>query len=373
MPGSQKRVLIREIGHGPDLNRRDDQRGSPAVMNNITLDTIADHLGISKFAVSRALTGKPGVSEQTRRSVIDIAEKLGYRAHLKRAMNARSLQVIFHDRRVAGRELWTDVQLGIEMEAGRWGLHTAVRWTDDYRIIARTERSAVGFILVGPHDDEMLQAARDSASPAVTVSHTVPPLDGIDQVAATDVEAGEYVGDYLWRMGHQRFGYVHGQLGFPGREARLRGLGNSIARHTGANLKEIALARDDAVGEFTTAFLAMAEGGFEPTALFCGSDDVAATVVAGLARLGLRVPGDVSVVGHADYPIAARMAPQLTTVRMPHRQMGLTAVRLLLTRAGLILPLADQTPMRVSLVPHLVCRQTCGPPGQEPWRPRLLR
>lgn len=330
-------------------------------MNNVTLDTIADQLGISKFAVSRALTGKPGVSERTRRSVIDIAEKLGYRAHLRRAMEARSVELIFHDRSVVNRELWSDVQLGIEMEAARWGLHTSVRWTDDHRIVARTEKSAVGFILVGPHGDEMLKAARESASPAVTVCHTVPPLDGIDQVAATDFEAGEYVGDYLLRLGHRRFAYVHGRLGFPGREARLRGLALSVTRQENSALREIVLDADGAIGSFVTAFLAMTASGFEPTALFCGSDDVAATAVTGLTTLGLRIPQDISIVGHADYPIATKLTPKLTTVRMPHRQMGLTAVRLILSRAGLMLPTADPTPMRISLVPQLVTRETTGP------------
>lgn len=337
-------------------------------MSNITLDTIADQLGISKFAVSRALAGKPGVSERTRRSVIDIAEKLGYSAHLKRAMNARSIEVIFHDRGVANRELWTDVQLGIETEASRWGLNTAIRWTDDHRIVARTEKSAVGFILVGPHGGAMMQAARASNSPAVAVCHTVPPLDGIDQVAATDTEAGEYVGDYLWAMGHRKYAYVHGRPGFPGREARLKGLNDALARHSDACLEEIVLDTDDAVGSFMTDVIARAEKGFRPTAIFCGSDNVAATVVKGLEALGLRVPQDVSVVGHADYPIAAKMTPKLTTVRMPHRQMGLTAVRLILSRAGLLLPTADPTPMRISLVPQLVTRETAGPAPAHSWR-----
>src|SRR5262249_48960146 len=104
--------------------------GKEAKMSRVTLQEIADHLGISKFAVSRALTGKAGVSEDTRRSVLSAAEQFGYIARRHRAVS-QSIEVIFHDRTVANRELWIDVQHGIEMEATRFGCTMAVRWTDD--------------------------------------------------------------------------------------------------------------------------------------------------------------------------------------------------------------------------------------------------
>ena len=87
-------------------------------MTRVTLQEIADHLGISKFAVSRALAGKPGVSEDTRRSVLSVAEQFGYIARRNRTP-PQSIEVIFHDRTIANRELWIDVQHGIEMEAAQ--------------------------------------------------------------------------------------------------------------------------------------------------------------------------------------------------------------------------------------------------------------
>jgi LacI family transcriptional regulator len=342
-------------------------------MSNVTLDMIATRLGISKFAVSRALSGKPGVSEKTRRSIIEVAEELGYRIPRMKGGDGRSIEVIFHDRNVANRELWGDVQHGIEAEASRWGLSMAVRWTKDCRIVSRVERSTVGFILVGPHDTDMHKAVRDSHRPAVTVNHRVPPLDGMDQVTATDVEAGEFVADFLIGLGHRRMVYVHGRAGYPGREARLYGFARTIACRGDATAREMIFEYDDEASTFRSLLIAMVDEGFVPTAFFCGSDGVAVTVVSELVRMGLRVPEDASVIGHADYAIASQISPKLTTLHMPHRQMGLTAVRLLLSRAGLTLPVADPTPMRISLVPHLVARQTSGPPGPGSWQARLQR
>jgi LacI family transcriptional regulator len=340
-------------------------------MSRVTLQSIADHLGVSKFAVSRALTGKSGVSDDTRRMVIATAEEFGYIARRRGGADVGSIEVIFHDRNVANRELWVDVQLGVELESTRAGLPMAVRWTNDHTIIGRLEKGSTGFVLIGPHERLMFEAARDSRLPAVIVSHIVPPLDTMDQITATDVEAGVYVAQFLAGLGHRRMVYVHGQLGYPGRYARLRGFAEAIADIEGAALREIAFEDDRAAAGFNESLLKMVRDGFEPTAFFCGSDGVAVTAVSELMRIGLRVPQDVSVVGHADYPIATQISPKLTTIHMPHRQMGIAAARLLLSRAGLISPLNDLPPQRISLVPHLVVRDTTAPIASTSWRGRL--
>jgi LacI family transcriptional regulator len=340
-------------------------------MTRVTLQEIADHLGISKFAVSRALAGKPGVSDDTRRSVLSVAEQFGYIARRNRTP-PQSIEVIFHDRTVANRELWIDVQHGIEMEATRFGCTMAVRWTNDHRIIERLEASALGFILVGPQESRMFDAARNSSRPSVVVAHIVPELYRMDQITATDVEAGVSVAKFLYGLGHRRLVYEHGQLGYPGRYARLRGFSEAIAELDGAELQEISFKEDYRAADFREAVTAMVQTGFEPTAFFCGSDGVAVTVVSELMRMSVAVPSDVSVVGHADYPIATQVSPNLTTIHMPHKQMGIAAVRQLLSRLGMNGQLNDLPPQRISLVPHLIERQSSGPVPIHSWSSKLL-
>lgn len=335
-------------------------------MGRVTLQAIADHVGVSKFAVSRALTGKPGVSDDTRRAVLSTAKSFGYIGRPPKAVQ-QSIEVIFRDHSVANRELWIDVQHGIEMEATRNGWPMAVRWTDDHRIVERLAAGSVGFILVGPQDKRMLDAIRQSSLPAVIVTHVVPDLYEIDQVTATDVEAGAAVATFLHGLGHRRLTYVHGQLGYPGRHARLRGFADAIGKLEGADLREISFRADYNASELRDAVAAMVRAGFEPTAFFCGSDGVAITVISELLRLGLSIPREVSVVGHADYPVATQVSPNLTTIHMPHKQMGIAAVRQLLSRAGLSGPRSDLPYQRISLVPHLVERQSTGQAANPRW------
>ena len=69
-----------------------------------------------------------------------------------------------------------------------------------------------------------------------------------------------------------------------------------------------------------------------PTAVFCSCDEAAFGFIAALRRKEIRVPEDVSVVGFDDIPLADHYCPALTTVRQPHRELGTTAVRMLLER-----------------------------------------
>ena len=92
-------------------------------MARVTLGTIAQQMGLSKFAVSRALSGKSGVSEETRRNVEAVATKLGY---VKPAPSrAPSLALVFNDTDYINSELQLMVQAGVQAEAKRRGYQVA--------------------------------------------------------------------------------------------------------------------------------------------------------------------------------------------------------------------------------------------------------
>ncbi|MGL4961707.1 MAG: LacI family DNA-binding transcriptional regulator [Inquilinus sp.] len=340
-------------------------------MSRVTLQSIADHLGLSKFAVSRALAGKSGVSEDTRRAILTTAEQFGYLARKRAGPALGSIEIIFHDRDIANSELWINVQQGAQAEAARSGHPTAVRWTQQHGIIAELEPSAAGFVLVGPQEPSMVEATQESGLPCVMVGGFTEPLDTMDRIGAADAEAGAFVGKYLSGLGHRRLLYAHGRPGLPGRLERLRGFRDALSLVEGATYREMAFDETHGDVGFREAFLDLIEAGFEPTAIFCGNDGVAVTVVSELARLGLRVPEDISVVGFADYACATQIAPKLTTIRMPSQEMGIAAVRLLLARAGHRGPPDDLPPQRVMLVQRLVERDSTAAPNPRSWRSRL--
>lgn len=74
------------------------------------------------------------------------------------------------------------------------------------------------------------------------------------------------------------------------------------------------------------------EAGLDFAAVFAATDAIAFGVLAALREAGFRVPRDVSLIGFDDVPYAADLTPSRTTVRVPHEELGRTAVRLALDR-----------------------------------------
>src|SRR6185312_13202185 len=96
-------------------------------MGRVTLADIATELGLSKFAVSRALAGKGGVSAATRLLVEEAAGRLGYARALPKV--SAEVQLIFHDHDPVNSELAMQIQAGVQQEASAAGVPLRMGWT----------------------------------------------------------------------------------------------------------------------------------------------------------------------------------------------------------------------------------------------------
>jgi LacI family transcriptional regulator len=153
----------------------------------------------------------------------------------------------------------------------------------------------------------------------------------ISSVVPDEVTAAETAVEALVKAGHTRIGMLGNGDDIPATHGRLQGYRNALARH---GLRFHA--------ELVTAGVADTQGGREaaldllqrperPTGLFCFSDRVAMGAYQAAAALGLRIPEDVSIVGTDNLElIAAALWPGLTTVALPHYEMGRWAVTRLL-------------------------------------------
>lgn len=324
-------------------------------MARVTVQAIADRLGISKFAVSRALSGHTGVSETTRAAVVEMAEALGYIPRA-RATAPAHVEILYHDLRSMYRELWSHVQAGAQMEGAKRGITTAVRWTDDPALIEKLAPETDGSMLIGPHGDGMLDAVRASRLPCVRIGGPLPPLEPMDHVAGADREGSAKLAAHLVAAGHRRFIYVHGESGLAGRVLRCAALRDFAETVHGMEVEEIGFAEDSAAAEFRQAMQALFTRGYHPTAYICGNDMVAVMVMSELVRMGISVPQQASVVGFGDYTVASQMSPGITTVRVPYQKMGVAALRLLASRIGSDGLVNDLPPQRLGLIGELIIR-----------------
>lgn len=323
-------------------------------MARITLSNLAERSGLSKFAVSRALSGKSGVSDKTRERVLALAAELGYERPVA-AADISTIAVIFHDLDLINSELHMLIQNGIQAQSQILGYRVAMRWTHSPKEIGDLVANSSGAILVGPHGEASLERAYGAGKPIVRMGW-IAPLEPVDQVQGTDHEAGSAVANFLLELGHRSIAYIHGSPGYRGRIERYYGMREVMEKRNDVRFVELQV--EEGV-RFSTAFQALVDKGQQPTALFCAHDGLAVTVVSELLRLGYGIPDQVSIVGFGDYSSASQISPSLTTVAVNGAQMGMASVRLLDDRINN--RIADQAPMRIQIAGRIIERQSSAP------------
>ncbi|WP_410010573.1 LacI family DNA-binding transcriptional regulator [Phyllobacterium zundukense] len=327
----------------------------------VTLQDLADALGISKFSVSRALSGKPGVGEGTRRRVEDAAREMGYPLVTEQAQNRGQIWFLRQEIDRVSTELWSNILLGAEQEAEAYGF-TVIPKQAHSLFDGPIDEAVVGLILAVPYPDELSGIASQSNLPVVCSGYAAP-LEHIDQVSGTDWEAGITIARYLATLGHRKFAFVHGDARLLGRAERFRGLCDGAKEFDGT---VDDLVFDEQAG-LRKPLLDYMDAGGKPSALFCAHDGIAVSVISELALLGIRVPEDVSVVGFNDFISASQVAPRLTTIRTPHVEWGAAMTRCIVDRVSNP-RFRAVPPLRINLVPELIIRESTGPASLLPWQ-----
>ncbi|MCZ9351697.1 LacI family DNA-binding transcriptional regulator [Streptomyces mutabilis] len=169
------------------------------------------------------------------------------------------------------------------------------------------------------------------------LANCIPEDGSLPAVIPAERAGGRAAARLLLAQGHREVAVVGGENDIASVE-RLNGFRDAL-RAAGITVPRQRVVRTG--GEISSGYegalrlLDGAAAGRHPTGLFCYNDRVAAGVLHAAARLGLTVPGDLSVIGYDDQEhMAAFLSPPLTTVALPHRAMGEAAVRLVLDSIG---------------------------------------
>ncbi|HVW92124.1 MAG TPA: LacI family DNA-binding transcriptional regulator [Devosia sp.] len=335
-------------------------------MARVTIQDLADRLGLSKFSVSRALSGKAGVSEATRSRVLRAAHAMGYR--LNSEVTPPTGQILFIRQEIdpVSAERWLNIMHGAEREGERLGFAVLPRQARYLADNSHLDPGIVGIILAVARPGEVADLALRTGLPVASANY-VRPFDPIDQVVGADWETGLRVAQFLLGLGHRDFAFVRGNAWPVARGERFRGFRDGLAQ---AGLGECDdLPFDEAVG-FRPALLDYLGRGRGPTALFCAHDGIAVTVISELLRLGVRVPEDVSVVGVNDLAVASQVAPRLTTMRQPMVETGAALVRCIADRLARA-DGATTPPRRIALLAELIERESTGPASGRAWAERI--
>ncbi|MNZ61141.1 HTH-type transcriptional regulator DegA [compost metagenome] len=325
----------------------------------VTMQQIADHLGVSKFVVSKALSGKGGVSESTKERVIQAASQLGYfsqkNAYVKTmkleqlpkvtAENKQSVLVLMPNIRFQTKEslYWGRILDGIaaRLEENGYGMVIVSEQSVDHFLHFLNPNGILGLIGVGEISTSLLLEVHRIGLPMVLVDHE-DMLIPSDTVFANNYESMYRLTKHLIGIGHECLCFV-GDISYS-RSFKDRYLGFRSACEEMMNVESGSMVKD---GDLLTV------EGYEreqfkepikqwamkrlrinslPTAMLCANDEIAISTVKALQELGLSIPADVSVTGFDNIEDSYRMTPALTTVHVPKEALGKRAVERLLGR-----------------------------------------
>jgi LacI family transcriptional regulator len=335
-------------------------------MATTSIKEVARQAGVSVGTVSNVLNRPERVAEATRRRVLEAIDLLGFvrndSARSLRQGRTNALGLIVLD---VANPFFTDVARGVEDVSSEFGSVVILCNSDDSvtkqdRYLQVLQEQRVRGVLVTPAHDSVLptDALRGRGMAVVLLDRTGDRPD-LCSVAVDDVAGGRLATAHLLAAGHTSFAFVSGPLTIRQCDDRRRGMRHALRAaglRLGESVRDVLVPGMNARSGAEAANRLLASGRL-PSAVFCANDLLAMGLMREFLRAGVRVPGDVAIVGYDDIEFASASAVPITSVRQPTYQLGQTAAELLLDECENPGTHAHQ---QVTFQPELVVRESSG-------------
>lgn len=329
----------------------------------------ARQIGVSTATVSRALHTRGRISPATRQMILERAKELGYtpNLHAQRLVTGRSHMIALDylgQAQILSDMFFVALARGIQqaLHAHGYGLLLNLMMDPLQRDTLQHQwirsQAVDGMILVGGADVDraMLREIASEKSPCVLIGQQ--PVEGIPHVGSVTVglaHGARQVARMLVEAGHYRIGFLGSELPDPvlaAFRAELQTLGAGLS-------EEYVTLAGRTPEEGAQAMGQMLAQSRRPTAVFARTDVLALGALRAAKQVGVRVPEELSLVGHDDISAAEWTDPPLTTVRVDCLELGQAATRILIQL--LKQPEANSDPCEVQT--ELVQRATVAAPN----------
>lgn len=322
---------------------------------------IAKAAGVSIGTVSRVLNNKAGVSDDTRRRVLEVAHDLNYALPKRLPLAMTTVTHIgllvkpFGETSIVANPFYADVYHGVEQACSDYGLQLAFNVLDvvDERLrklptLLNDERIG-GLILIGALPHAVVEAlGQASTAPRVLVDNWAPDLPG-DSVMLDNIGGMSAVVEHLVAQGHRQILFVSGPE-HPSIVERRRAYEDALAHH--GLIPQVIETPDLSVCDGEVAADVLLENHWDATAVVCSNDMQAIGVMRRLMQEGVQIPQQIAVSGFDDVQMASFIQPALTTVHVDCAAFGRLAVEVLLGR----IRSPQRPPVRCILGVQLVVR-----------------
>lgn len=303
----------------------------------ITIYDVAREAGVSMATVSRVVNGNPNVKPATRKKVLDVIKKLGYRPNaVARGLASKkttTIGVVIPD---ISNAFYSEVTRGIEDIAAMYHYNIIISNSDlqlnkELQLIETLlEKQVDGLLFLGGQVTDEHREIFEHAHVPIVLTATRDEKRQMPSVLIDQKQAALDATSVLIQEGNKRIGLIGGPLtdmvkGYP------RYLGYKEA------LTESGIDLDDSliqIGDYRyksgyQCMQSLLELEERPTAVFVLSDEMAVGAMHAVQDSGLHVPQDISIVGFNSIPLSTQVRPLLSTVGVPMYDIGAVAMRLL--------------------------------------------
>jgi LacI family transcriptional regulator len=330
-----------------------------------TLADVARLAQVSTATVSRCLNTPDQVVAKTRERVLQAIETLGYTPNFgARALAARQTRTVGAIIPTMENAIFARGIQAFQEELRENGFTLLVASSsyradvEEEQIRTLTARGADALLLIGHNRNPEIYAFLRRRNVPALVAWVYQPGAEQASIGFDNRKAMAEMARAALTMGHRRIGYISAEISTNDRASeRVEGVRMAMTEF-GLDPDRLDLIETPySIENGGTALQTLLSRAQKPTLVICGNDVLAAGALMRAKQLGLSVPGDLSITGFDDIEIARLTDPALTTVHVPHREMGRRAARQLI---GML----DGTlaPSVTELDTYLCLRATLAPP-----------
>lgn len=307
--------------------------------HQITIIDIARQLNISKSTVSRVLTGHPNVSSNTKKMVLDLAEKLDYQK------NMLAIGLISKQTKTIGiivpeftSSYFPKLIIGAQEVAEQAGYNTVVSQSNE---TYETEVSNTKVMLANQVDGLLISITKETKNfdhlkifqrkgiPIVFFNRVCEEM-AVPKVIVDDFEGAYNAVEYLIKTGRKRIAHLAGPLSMKISRHRLGGYKAALKKNNIEIDEDLIISSDLEMSKVSIYVNHLLNMNKPPDAIFAINDPTAIEAMQVIKERGLKIPKDIAVIGFSNDYASGLITPSLTTVSQPINEIGKTAVKFLI-------------------------------------------
>lgn len=343
----------------------------------INAEDIARIAGVSRSTVSRVVNSYANVPEETRKKVLRVIEEHGYVPHASARLLAGSANRViglyidnrsnYYSNKISSSSFFAPFTTAVIDHANHLGYNVLVAQHLDnnsfikFRELLSSRAISAAIILGARNDDQRITALAEQGF-VIGVVDQAPkgkksPLSRAIIANFDNIEGASTAVQTLYALGHRRIAHIAGNPHIYSGKQRLAGYLQTISELGLPGREDLITDGDFSEAGGQEAALRLLDRDDPPTAVFAANDESALGVYSAAARLGIRIPSDLSVIGFDDIEIARYLNPGLTTIGTDKQELAA------LTTENLIAAVEEKRTVNrnIELQTVLVERGSCAP------------